>query len=370
MPGGFNGEVLYFTLDRQFINGYLWKNGSITKAVSIGAAQPVQQQTQTLNRKVKTYAVQISNCTSEVYEVVWITTVTGGGTSYTSYQPTGTTLTITTCDITNTGSPTSTTTTTSGGVSGTPPPPPCSTGSGGTVTSSVKSGHLIINVTTGGTGSGSGGTTTTTTAPCVTAPTKPAPIQAVAVNKITDSVTNACLKALINRLTSDQTIQTDVTTILRNTFGTSDNINVTFDQATLAGSYATADANTTGQNNSFTVTFNTPIISGASQEYMLETTMHEIFHAYLYVNPTIRQGFSQHAYMIQNYVNTEVATLQKVFPNLSLHDAQCLVLGGYGALDPTTLNTAIASYGLTLNDVATTNNSYKTSSSGTHCLNP
>jgi len=166
----FNGEIMYFTLDRQFINGYLWKNGGITKAVSIGPAQPVQQQTQTISRKIKTH-VTLTNCTSDTYEVVWITTVTTPTGSYTYETPTGQSFTITTCDVVGGG-----TVAEGGGVSGggVPPPPPCTTGSGGTVSSSVKSGRIIINVTTGG--SGSGGTTTTTSPPCLTNPTPPVPV--------------------------------------------------------------------------------------------------------------------------------------------------------------------------------------------------
>jgi hypothetical protein len=99
----------------------------------------------------------------------------------------------------------------------------------------------------------------------------------------------------------------------------------------------------------------------------METAMHEIYHAYLYSHPSVKGNLTQHAYMIQNYVNTEVTTLRKVFPNLSIHDAQCLVLSGYGDLDTTTYNSTIASYGLTSSDVANTNSTFKSGTKGTKC---
>lgn len=71
--------------------------------------------------------------------------------------------------------------------------------------------------------------------------------------------------------------------------------------------------------------------------------------------------------MIQNYVNTEVSTLRQVFPALSVHDAQCLVLSGYGDLDASTFNTACSTYGLTSSDITTTNNKFKAGTAGTHC---
>lgn len=55
----------------------------------------------------------------------------------------------------------------------------------------------------------------------------------------------------------------------------------------------------------------------------------------------------------------EVQTLRQVSHSLSTHDAQCLVSGGYSAIDTATFNTALATYELTNADVATTNNNYE-----------
>lgn len=166
--------------------------------------------------------------------------------------------------------------------------------------------------------------------------------------------------------------------MLQNTFGVNDLVNVTFEEANLTGSDATADAITGGQKNTgggistydLTITFNSSQVNSASKEFLAETMMHEVFHAYLTANPTVKGNLTQHNYMIQNYVNMEVAQLRQDFPPLSLHDAQSLVLAGYGEIqntDQTAYNAALAMYNMTDTDVAATNKKYKSGQTGTHC---
>ncbi len=358
IPGGFNGEVMYFTLGRQFINGYVWQNGSIKQSMTIGSApaSPPSPASQNYKGKLKVDVAQVSNCVEDDYELVWINS---NGTE----DPTGISWTVITCDVTNTDG------SVLGSTGTTPAPPPCTTGSGA-ITSSVKNGHLVIDIASSGSSTGSS-TPTPTPQPCPTNNPTPIPKQTIvqsSVKKITDSVTKPCLKSLIDRLTNDQTIQTDVTNMFRNTFGTSDAINITFNQGILTGVKSQDAASTDGnQANNFTVTFNNPVITNSSQEYLLETTLHEIFHAYLDENPSIKGRLSQHMYMIQNYITIEIATLQKVFPGLTTHDALCLALSGYGTIDSTVYNNIIASYGLTANEVFLTNSTYKSGVAGTNC---
>jgi hypothetical protein len=176
VPGGFSGEILYFTLGRQFINGYLWKGGAITKSVSLSTVVvPPSPQAQSYKGKLKADNMEPINCVTTVYEIMQVTTVTyGNNPPVTTVEPSGQTFSETTCDWIDTGGDTGSG---SGGVSGgtgtTPSPSPCSPASN-PVESSVKSGRLVINyVPVAGGGSGSGGgtggstpcTTTTTTTP-------------------------------------------------------------------------------------------------------------------------------------------------------------------------------------------------------------
>lgn len=41
VPYGFTGMILYYTLDRQYINGYRYLNGVIQGTVSLTATPPV-----------------------------------------------------------------------------------------------------------------------------------------------------------------------------------------------------------------------------------------------------------------------------------------------------------------------------------------
>lgn len=66
---------------------------------------------------------------------------------------------------------------------------------------------------------------------------------------------------------------------------------------------------------------------------------HEIIRGYLRSSTTIRGELNSHIEMANSYVNKEINALQEVFPNLSLHDASCLVIGGYADIqgnDPAT----------------------------------
>lgn len=115
---------------------------------------------------------------------------------------------------------------------------------------------------------------------------------------------------------------------------------------------------------------NNTALANASKEYIAETIFHEIMHGYFDANGTILDEFAQHVEMATAYLNKEVAALQEVFPGLNTHDAQCMVIGGYADIqtnNPALLNQILSQYGLTLNDVASTNNSFKNGSKGTKC---
>ena len=359
----FGGVVLYYKPNGTYVSSWFYKHGRLIDISTLAASQPnVTKKTQGL----QTNTVWIDETCVTITQTVNV--YTNGQLTY-SYGPyvVSNSCTYSIVDDGNNGSSGGASSGGTGGGAGgstqtqTPCPPSTSSGN------SLTNGHLVVDQVDPTVPSGGDGgfpPPTTNQSPCnvVTKVTQQSVIN------ITNSVNNPCLRAIITQLTSDNTIQTDVTDILRNTFGVNDQVNITFGEAVLTGANSTTDANTSGsQLNNMDVVFNTPMITNATKEFLLETTMHEIFHAYLYVNPAISRGFSQHAYMIQNYVNAEVTTLRAVFPNLSVHDAECLVLAGYGDLDPTTLNTAIVLYNLTINDVIITNNLYKSGNKGTRC---
>ena len=190
VPNTFTGNVLYFTLDRQYLNGYAWSNGAISKAVSLGTAS-TQQQTQ-VNRvsKLKTDVLQLTNCSSTVYGIYNVTVDQQG--NILSWQNRIGTITVTTCDIVDDG--TSVTTTTSGGgASGdtkTPNPLPCTPAASPPAVQSIK-GRLVIDVASGGSGSSGG----TAASPCPTVPPPPPDpcSQIAAVNAMAQSAARTAL---------------------------------------------------------------------------------------------------------------------------------------------------------------------------------
>ncbi|MBS1520008.1 MAG: hypothetical protein JST50_03340 [Bacteroidetes bacterium] len=346
----FTGTIFFNQMDGTFVNGWIYKNGVITRQLS-PASTSNGQAIQSINSDKLHVDEETPGCGAIVSVTVYEDCYT---------YPSGTSLCYITSD-TNVAEDCPTTSggggsggATGGGGGGTSPctVPPANSSVQQVVINSTPTRGFTVNVAMPPPG---GGTTT----PCT---------ETTTTQTITDNVSNPCLKGLLDNLAINNTLQTDVTSMLRNTFGTSDVINITFVDGDFTSTLGTADAGTDGLSyNNFEVKFNTPIIKDGSKEFLLETAMHEIYHAYLYANPTVKGNLTQHAYMIQNYVNAEVQTLRQVFPNLSIHDAECLVLSGYGDLDANTLNTAIASYGLTLNDVTTTNTQYKSGVSGTKC---
>ncbi|PZX60037.1 hypothetical protein LX80_02603 [Hydrotalea sandarakina] len=58
--------------------------------------------------------------------------------------------------------------------------------------------------------------------------------------------------------------------------------------------------------------------------------IHEIVHAYIFTNPEVLNGLTQHAYMLQNYIDGIIGSLQTFFPSLTSQQAASLALGGLG----------------------------------------
>lgn len=101
---------------------------------------------------------------------------------------------------------------------------------------------------------------------------------------IIDELTNPCAKAL---LAQAPTLANDIATLLNKTFGTNNNINITFynksfgNTTEAAKSYSQGSTDKNGDTFSCDVYLNDDVIKGASQEYILATMYHEVIHAFL-----------------------------------------------------------------------------------------
>lgn len=101
---------------------------------------------------------------------------------------------------------------------------------------------------------------------------------------ITNSLTNPCAKGLVDKA---PTLANDIATLLNKTFGTNNNINITFYNKSFgnvteaAKTYSQGSTDKNGDTFSCDVYLNDDVIKGASQEYILATIYHEVVHAFL-----------------------------------------------------------------------------------------
>ena len=101
---------------------------------------------------------------------------------------------------------------------------------------------------------------------------------------ITNFLTNPCAKDLVDKA---PTLANDIATLLYKTFGTNNNINITFynksfgNTTEAAKTYSQGSTDKNGDTFSCDVYLNDDVIKGASQEYILATIYHEVVHAFL-----------------------------------------------------------------------------------------
>jgi len=358
VPPTFNGNIYYFTLARQFINGYQWQNGTPVNTVSLSAST-VQTQAQAGNKgRFKSDEIALTNCTTVGYGVYNVMVDANG--DIISWQEQVGTINVTTCTITESGGTTSSTTTTTsgggGGVAGDPSklPPPCVTQPAAVEVRSDK-GRFINDVAAGGSSGGStGGSTGSTTTPCSTS------------EKITNDVQNPCLRSMVQATISGD-VTNKINTIIQNVFGSSNTMNITFvDVSTLPSN---ADGFTNNNGGIVNGVLNTQIqldnnhLPGYSQQYIARVIMHEALHAYLTANGTSES--QQHESMIINYVTQMAGALQQMFPGLSDSDAKNLALGGLQLTS--TFQTTIENDMALSGSFVATNMAYSIGSLGLRC---
>ena len=103
-------------------------------------------------------------------------------------------------------------------------------------------------------------------------------------DNIINELENPCAKALVDKAPN---LANDIATLLNNTFGTNDNINVIFkEKKSLRGT--TTSGETTRLKSSegiidIEIGLNPDILNSATKEYILATIYHEVIHAFLRV---------------------------------------------------------------------------------------
>lgn len=176
IPLGFNGLIVYYTLDRQYINGFHYTNGVLDGPTSISGQQSQGPAVNSLKTNLE------EACTT--YDV-FQTYCEYGGTVDDPYKYSHGCEDVYEGSFTVCGEPGGGGGGPAGGDSGggggsgsnTPPPSPCTPApSNTTAMESVSNGHLTINVAQPLPGGGSGGTGTPAPCPPATKPVTPPPV--------------------------------------------------------------------------------------------------------------------------------------------------------------------------------------------------
>jgi len=191
---------------------------------------------------------------------------------------------------------------------------------------------------------------------------------------IVDSLHNHCLDAALNMI-KNPALTNSISTLLK-TMGINDNFTVIFAEVLSFPPHKNQVANTSmtrsGPYTTLNLTFSLSQMQNSSQEYKVETMLHEIIHAHMNtLNPHLTE-LEQHELMYsQGYLDMEIAALREIFPSLSLADATSIIIGGYGDLQQKNnalFQQILTAKGLTENGVKETNDDYRHGAKGKHCV--
>lgn len=314
VPYGFNGMILYYNLDRQYINGYRYVNGGIQGTVSLTTTPPVTSE-KSVNSVKPNEALSCDF--SPIYAMVC---TSDGGATYSF-----------TCGLIVVGYSGSCTggggggsvggDTGGGGSPGGPnnpsptPPDPCSPPSSPVAIESVSNGKRVMVVQQDPAPiGGGGGTGTGSNPPCATA------------QFIINNVTNPCLHDNVTTVLNVNGIN-KLQVAIANLFGTSATLNLTVTQSSSINDYGiTSPPITSNGITNISMVLNDQSLPGASKEFTSAVIIHETIHAYMFANGLTSS--MQHEAMAVSYINQISSILQSIYPNLSNEDATALSWGG------------------------------------------
>ena len=222
----------------------------------------------------------------------------------------------------------------------------------------------------GGGGDNGGGDDGGGPPPCYDCP--PPAVVIDSTQSIVNNMTNACLNGVFSKILGGHS---QFSTMLKQ-LGADPNINFVFTEAPSfddAGQPVFAKTRTygSGQYKTFEIKFNLSRIHNSAQEFLAETILHEIMHAFMdSKNPNLSE-LEQHQNMYtQGYIDLEITALQNMFPSLSNAAATKLVIGGYDDIKENNrvlYDQILAARNVTEIDVQNTNNDYRHGATGTKC---
>lgn len=278
VPAGFNGEVMFYSLTNQFINGYNYVNGKIvSRCTAIITNITNGGRIQSTNPKIATMSIE-TYCVGDYTVVSWDAATCGcSGGSTVTYNGDICFISISDDGSANGGG--GAVAGDSGGSGGgdsygsAPQPDPCNTPAPPVNNSPypnaihVIGGHAVIQQVAG-------------CPPVIPPPTSPddaAPIQDAIDPKF------RCAKSILAQLS---TLNSDLARLLNNAFNQNSQFTVTFHDgdATYFASKPTLDGETRQNPNNRNISdvyISPSVLLNASNEYIIATMYHEALHAYL-----------------------------------------------------------------------------------------
>ena len=292
----FSGKVIYLTPKGEYLGGNAYRNGQLVIPVS-ATRQTGNQKVQSTGSSILKPENMVQQCTDWYLDyyvdgAFWFSQYIGR--------------TCANVDISDGGSGGG-----GGGGSGTTPPPACAPAAP-PVQNSIDGSHLTVNFIP---------------------PPDPCTPPIVVTQDITDNLKDPCLKTVLGNLKNNN-LNGKIADIINDVFGSSDKVNITFNQKN--DPTDTIPARTVGSGPSGNGTFNAAItlnlsrVGEGSQEFKAIIMVHEVLHAYMDYNTAYKSQLQQHQQMAQKYVNDIKAFVQGLYPTLSDPDAYAMILNGMG----------------------------------------
>jgi hypothetical protein len=160
-------------------------------------------------------------------------------------------------------------------------------------------------------------------------------------------------------------LENTVSKILKNTFGSTDKLNLDFGEANLQKGVdgETNGGSVSGGYKNITITLNTTDLRNASKEYIAATIMHEVLHGYF--RAVNENKLLDHNDMGLFYIDKMAAGIREIYPTISVNDANALAWGGVH--ESYTWNELVRKDPSTADSIIEINKKYRTGTSGIKC---
>jgi hypothetical protein len=144
-----------------------------------------------------------------------------------------------------------------------------------------------------------------------------------------DAITNPCIRAALEKMQLPRFV--NYASNLVRTLGSSSQFRIALlpMNGLNNGMYAYTNKLFDFDMYKYVINVDMTLLPKCSEEFIIETLMHEFMHVEILSNPNWDNNNSQHQKMLEDYMKILVSSIRNVFPNLPLKDAYAIVYGGF-----------------------------------------